>query len=150
MRSVGEAMAIGRNFHESLQKALCSLETGLTGLNDIEFEGLGQGDDKNVIRAALGTPAPGRILKVAQALRLGVPHDQVYGSCKIDPWFLNCLQDIIDAEARIRKHGLPASSRQLLGLKAMGFSDARLAELSGELMGTIRARRRKNRSRASL
>ena len=71
MKSVGEAMAIGRTFQESLQKALRSLETGLTGLDEIEIEGLGQGDDKNAIRAALGTPTPDRLLKVAQAMRLG-------------------------------------------------------------------------------
>ena len=98
MKSVGEAMAIGRTFPESLQKALRSMETGLTGLDDIAFEGLGQGDDKNVIRAALGTPSPDRLLKVAQALRLGVDHEQIYESCKIDPWFIEQLQDIVDCE----------------------------------------------------
>ncbi len=72
MKSVGEAMAIGRTFQESLQKALRSLETGLTGLDEIAIEGVGQGDDKNAIRAALGTPTPDRLLKVAQAMRLGV------------------------------------------------------------------------------
>ena len=72
MKSVGEAMAIGRTFAESLQKALRSLETGLTGLDEIAHRGLGQGDDKNVIRAALGTPTPDRLLMVAQALRHGV------------------------------------------------------------------------------
>ena len=82
MKSVGEVMAIGRTFAESLQKALRSLETGLTGLDDIELEGLGQGDDKNVIRAALGRPTPDRLLKVAQALRLGVDPAQVHASCK--------------------------------------------------------------------
>ena len=71
MKSVGEAMAIGRTFQESLQKALRSLETGLTGLDEITIDGLGQGDDKNAIRAALGTPTPDRLLKVAQAMRLG-------------------------------------------------------------------------------
>ena len=72
MKSVGEAMAIGRTFQESLQKALRSLETGLTGLDEIAIEGLGQGDDKNAIRAALGTPTPERLLQVAQAMRLGM------------------------------------------------------------------------------
>ena len=69
MKSVGEVMAIGRTFEESLQKALRSLETGLTGLDEIAIPGLGQGDDKNAIRAALGTPSPDGILKVAQAMR---------------------------------------------------------------------------------
>ena len=93
MKSVGEAMAIGRTFPESLQKALRSLETGLTGLDEIEIEGLGKGDDKNAIKAAIGTPTPDRLLKVAQALRLGVSHDEVHESCKIDRWFLEQLQD---------------------------------------------------------
>ena len=74
MKSVGEVMAIGRTFGESLQKALRSMETGLTGLDDVVFEGLGKGDDKNVLRAALAHPTPDRLLKVAQALRLGLDH----------------------------------------------------------------------------
>ncbi len=131
MKSVGEVMAIGRTFEESLQKALRSMETGLTGLDDYVLEGLGQGDDKNVIRAALGTPSPDRILKVAQALRLGVDHAQIYASCKIDPWFVARLQGIVDVEAKIRAHGLPDTTRAFRDLKAMGFSDTRLAYLSG-------------------
>ena len=131
MKSVGEAMAIGRTFAESLQKALRSLETGLTGLDDFTFEGLGQGDDKNVVREALGTPAPDRLLRVAQALRLGVRHDQIYDSCKIDPWFIRQIQEIVDAEERVRVHKLPKSAGQFRALKAMGFSDDRLATLAG-------------------
>ncbi len=131
MKSVGEAMAIGRTFAESLQKALRSLETGLTGLDDFTFEGLGQGDDKNVVREALGTPAPDRLLRVAQALRLGVSHDQIYDSCKIDPWFIRQIQEIVDAEERVRVHKLPKSAGQFRALKAMGFSDDRLATLAG-------------------
>src|ERR671927_885259 len=83
MKSVGECMAIGRTFAESLQKALRSLETGLTGLDEIDIEGLGKGDDRNAIKAAIGMRTPDRLLKVAQALRLGVGHDAVYDSCKI-------------------------------------------------------------------
>ncbi len=131
MKSVGEVMAIGRTFEESLQKALRSMETGLNGLDDYVLEGLGQGDDKNVIRAALGTPAPDRILKVAQALRLGFDHEQIYSSCRIDPWFVSRLQNIVDAEAKVRAHGLPGTERAFRELKAMGFSDARLARLAG-------------------
>ena len=130
MKSVGEVMAIGRTFAESLQKALRGLETGLSGLDDYAFEGLGAGDDKNVIRAGLGVPTPERLLKVAQAMRLGVDHEQIYASCKIDPWFLTRIQEIIDMEARVVAHGLPASAEQLRTLKAMGFSDARLAKLA--------------------
>jgi carbamoyl-phosphate synthase large subunit len=143
MKSVGEAMAIGRTFPESLQKALRSMETGLTGLDDITFEGLGQGDDKNVVRAALGTPSPDRLLKVAQALRLGFDIEQIYDSCKIDPWYLRQLQDIIDCEDRVRQHGLPQSAGQLRALKAMGFSDERLAKLAGVVASEVAALRRK-------
>ena len=132
MKSVGEAMAIGRTFPESLQKALRSLETGLTGLDEFPFEGLGQGDDKNVIREALGTPTPDRLLKVAQALRLGVDHEQIYDSCRIDPWFIRQLQDIVDTENRVREHGLPKSAAPFRALKAMGFSDERLATLTSQ------------------
>ncbi len=131
MKSVGEAMAIGRTFPESLQKALRSLETGLTGLDEFPFEGLGQGDDKNVIREALGSPTPDRLLKVAQALRLGVDHEQIYDSCRIDPWFIHQLQEIIDTEARVREHGLPTTAAPFRSLKAMGFADERLATLAG-------------------
>jgi carbamoyl-phosphate synthase large subunit len=131
MKSVGEAMAIGRTFKESLQKALRSMETGLTGLNDIVIEGLGEGDDKNAIRAALATPTPDRLLKVAQALRHGVTHDQIHASCRIDPWYIAQIQEIVDAEERVRQHGIPGDAFNMRALKAMGFSDARLAELAG-------------------
>jgi len=141
MKSVGEAMAIGRTFAESLQKALRSLETGLTGLDDFTFEGLGAGDDKNVIRAALGVPTPDRLLKVAQAMRLGIDHEQIHTSCRIDGWFLARIQEIVDAEARVRAHGLPDSEGQLRELKAMGFSDARLAKLAGLSEQQVRGRR---------
>nr|WP_321460264.1 carbamoyl-phosphate synthase large subunit [uncultured Cohaesibacter sp.] len=131
MKSVGEVMAIGRTFQESLQKALRGLETGLTGLNEVEIEGLDQGDDKNAIRAALAKATPDRLLKIAQAIRLGVSHEQIFETCKYDPWFLEQLQGIIDMEERVRAHGLPQDAYNLRKLKSMGFSDARLAELSG-------------------
>ncbi len=131
MKSVGEVMAIGRTFAESFQKALRGLETGLTGLNEIEIPGIGQGDDKNAIRAALGMATPDRILKVAQALRLGASHEQVHASCRIDPWFLERMQEIVDLEADVRRLGLPQTAGPLRDLKAMGFSDARLAEFAG-------------------
>ena len=131
MKSVGEVMAIGRTFAESLQKALRSMESGLTGLDDVDLEGLGQGDDKNVIRAALSTPAPDRLLKVAQALRLGFSEEQVHEFCKYDPWFISRIKEIIDLEERVRAHGLPQIASLLRGLKANGFSDERLAKLAG-------------------
>ena len=141
MKSVGEAMAIGRTFEESLQKALRSMETGLTGLDDIAIEGLDQGDDRNAIRAALGRPTPDRLLKVAQALRLGFSTEEVHASCSIDPWFLARLQSIVDTEKRVQAHGVPETASQLRMLKSMGFSDARLAKLAGVTEAAVSARR---------
>ncbi|MDO8423342.1 MAG: carbamoyl-phosphate synthase large subunit, partial [Parvibaculum sp.] len=142
MKSVGEAMAIGRTFQESLQKALRSLETGLTGLDDIAIPGLGEGDDNTAIRAALGRPTPDRILVIAQAMRLGMSHDQIHAACFYDPWFLEQMQGIIDAEAGVIANGLPKTKESLRALKAMGFSDARLAKLTGSDEESVRATRR--------
>ncbi len=142
MKSVGEAMAIGRTFQESLQKALRSLENGFTGLDEITIEGLGQGDDKNAVRAALGTPTPERLLKVAQAMRLGFSDQDIHGSCKIDPWFLGQIRGLVEMEEEIRAKGLPATSRALRRLKAMGFSDARLGKLTGLAEEAVTQRRR--------
>jgi carbamoyl-phosphate synthase large subunit len=130
MKSVGEAMAIGRTFQESLQKALRSLETGLTGLDEVAIPGLGQGDDKNALRAALGTPSPDGILKVAQAMRLGMTDAEIHTACKIDPWFLAEIRGIVEMEAEIKAKGLPARAGSFRRLKAMGFSDARLGKLT--------------------
>src|SRR5215203_2182929 len=142
MKSVGEAMAIGRCFAESLQKALRSLETGLMGLDEVEIEGLGKGDDKNAIRATLGTPTPDRLLKVAQALRLGFSNEDVYESCRIDRWFLEQLQAVVDLEGKIRADGLPGTPGAFRHLKSMGFSDARLAALAGRSEAEVKAQRR--------
>ena len=131
MKSVGEVMAIGRTFEESLQKALRGLETGLDGLDEIAIPGIGEGDDKNAIRAALGTPTPDRLLMVAQALRMGTSPEQVHQSCKIDPWFIARIEAIVQLETRIREHGLPQEAEMLRFLKSVGFSDARLAKLTG-------------------
>ncbi len=142
MKSVGEAMAIGATFQESLQKALRSLENGFTGLDELALEGLGQGDDKNAVRAALGTPTPERLLKVAQAMRLGFSDQDIHGSCKIDPWFLGQIRGLVETEAEIRAKGLPATAGALRRLKAMGFSDARLGKLTGIAAATVTQRRR--------
>src|SRR5690606_31024305 len=121
MKSVGEVMAIGRTFAESLQKALRGLETGLTGLDEIEIPGIEEGEDsKNAIRAAIGTPTPDRLRMVAQALRMGMSEADVHEACRIDPWFIAQFKAIIDTEARIREHGLPGDAENLRMLKAMG------------------------------
>ena len=130
MKSVGEAMAIGRTFAESLQKALRSLETGLTGLDEIEIEGLGKGDDLNAMRAAIGKPTPDRLLKVAQALRFGMSVADVHDVTKIDPWFLREIADIVALENKVRAFGLPRDAGNLRALKAAGFADGRLAALA--------------------
>ena len=137
MKSVGESMAIGRTFQESLQKALRSLETGLDGLDEIEIEGLGQGDDRNAIKAAIGTPTPDRLLQVAQAMRLGFSDEEIFDSCKIDPWLIEQLRGIVDMENKVRAHGLPTTPGAFRQLKSMGFSDKRLAALAGKNDGEV-------------
>src|SRR3982750_4692754 len=141
MKSVGEVMAIGRTFQESLQKALRGLETGLTGLDEIEIEGLGRDDDKNAIRAALGTPTPNRLLQVGQAMRLGWSDEEIFNSCKIDPWFLGEMGGIVDMEGKGRKNGLPPNGFGMRTLKAMGFSDARLAVIAETTEAEVTAKR---------
>jgi carbamoyl-phosphate synthase large subunit len=143
MKSVGEVMAIGRSFQESMQKALRGLETGLTGFNEVEIEGAGEGDDKNAIRAALGTPTPDRILKIAQAFRMGATVEQVFASCKYEPWFLRQIEEIVETEEKIRERGLPKDAANLTKLKSMGFSDKRLGELVGLSEDKVRAHRHK-------
>jgi carbamoyl-phosphate synthase large subunit len=143
MKSVGEVMAIGRTFQESLQKALRGLETGLTGLNEIAIPGAGEGDDKNAIRAALGTPTPDRLLKIAQAIRLGATVEQIHAACRYEPWFIREIEKIVHTEERIREHGLPGDPANFRALKAMGFSDRRLAELARTTEARVAARRRR-------
>jgi carbamoyl-phosphate synthase large subunit len=141
MKSVGEVMAIGRTFAESLQKALRGLETGLSGLDEVVIPGLGQGDDKNAIRAALGRPTPDRLLRCAQALRLGVSIEEIHNVAEIDPWFLRQLRGIVESESEVRARGLPDAAGPLRRLKAQGFSDARLAALTGTDEATVAALR---------
>ncbi len=148
MKSVGEVMAIGRTFQESLQKALRGLETGLTGLDEIEIPGIvpgdaGAGENRNAIRAALGTPTPDRLRMVAQAIRMGTTLEEVHQMCRIDPWFLEQIAGIIGTEARIREHGLPTDTENLRMLKSMGFSDARLASLTRREIAEVSALREK-------
>src|SRR5690349_4131033 len=127
MKSVGEAMAIGRSFQESVQKALRSMETGLTGFNEVALEK----DDKASILAALGKATPDRLLVIAEALRRGLSVDEIHAVSRFDPWFIRQLEGIVLAEKQIREQGLPKSPQALLRLKRKGFSDARLGELAG-------------------
>src|SRR3984885_5958473 len=110
MTSVGEAMAIGRSFAEALQKGLRSLETGLSGLDEIEAPGDGTAD---AFRAALSTPRPDRLLIAAQALRAGLSVEDIFDCCKFDPWFLRELERIIAAEAELASRGLPREAGAL-------------------------------------
>ena len=133
MKSVGEAMAIGRCFQEALQKGLRSMETDLTGLNEIEIEGAMVGGelDRDAVRAVLAERRPERIRYIAQAMRMGMPYDEIQRACGFDTWFLDQIKGIIDEEANIRAKGLPDNGFGMLRIKKMGFSDERLAELTG-------------------
>jgi carbamoyl-phosphate synthase large subunit len=141
MKSVGEAMAIGRNFAESLQKALRSMETGLTGLNQVEIPGAAEGKNRDAIRAALASPSPERLLVIAQAFRFGLTTAEIHAACRYDPWFLEQIEGIVRAEDRVREHGLPQDPEGLLDLKKLGFSDARLGELAGMPEADVMGRR---------
>ncbi len=143
MKSVGEVMAIGRTFQESIQKALRGLETGLSGFDEVEIEGLGEGDDKNAIRAALAQPTPDRLLKIAQALRHGTTVEQIFDACKYEPWFIRQIEEIVQTEKRIQNNGLPSDAQNLRKLKAMGFADKRLAKLAGTTEAKVAAHRKK-------
>ena len=142
MKSVGEAMAIGRTWPESLQKGLRSMETGLTGLNEVEIDGAGDGANTDAIRAALALPRPDRVLVIAQAFRCGLSVDEVQASCAYDRWFLDQIRHLVEVEKGVRENGLPGDAPGLLRLKMLGFSDERLAELSGETAAAVAGRRR--------
>jgi carbamoyl-phosphate synthase large subunit len=127
MKSVGEAMAIGRTFAESAQKALRSMETGLTGFDEQSGDELLSHDE---LRALLAKPKPDRILYVADALRAGMSVADIHAACKFDPWFIERIAEIVAAEAEVKTQGLPKDATGLWRLKRMGFSDARLAKLA--------------------
>ena len=135
MKSVGESMAMGRSFCESLQKALRSLETGLTGLNDTGVQ------DGEVVKSLLTRATPDRLLQVAQALRLGVSIEEIHTLSKFDPWFIRQLQKITDAEAWVKKHGVPTDAPSLRAIKQLGFSDKQLAALAGSNEEAVRKAR---------
>jgi carbamoyl-phosphate synthase large subunit len=139
MKSVGEAMAIGRGFPEALQKGLRSMETGLSGLDPVEPPGDGGAD---AFRAALSSPTPDRLLIAAQALRAGLSVEDIHATTKFDPWFLRELERIVVAERDVAAFGLPHEPGALRRLKALGFSDQRLAELTSTTtaqVGRLRA-----------
>ncbi|HTI02775.1 MAG TPA: carbamoyl-phosphate synthase large subunit [Acidisoma sp.] len=140
MKSVGEAMAIGRSFAEALQKGLRSMETGFSGLDEIEAPGDGTAE---AFRAALSEPRPDRLLMAAQAIRAGLSLEDIHECCKFDPWFLGELKRIVDAEAPVRTGGLPQTALGLRRLKALGFSDKQLARLSGQSEAAVSGLREK-------
>ncbi|WP_339871642.1 carbamoyl-phosphate synthase large subunit [uncultured Brevundimonas sp.] len=186
MKSVGEVMAIGRTFQESMQKALRGLETGLNGFNEIEIDGVAGAEDDAGARAAvlraLGQPTPDRILVIAQAFRHGLSVEEIHAACSYEPWFLRQIADIVREEGHLRVKGLPGlhpstasrspsplrgeetgrpavsslsrsdgegdpegvegNRREFRRLKAKGFSDARLAQLTGTTESEVRALRR--------
>ena len=138
MKSVGEAMAIGRSFAEALQKGLRSMETGLAGLDPVEPPGDGGAD---AYRAALSQPKPDRLLMAAQALRDGVSVEDVCAAARFDPWFVRQLAQVVDAERAVARDGLPGEATALRRLKALGFADSRLAALSGRPEAEVAALR---------
>jgi carbamoyl-phosphate synthase large subunit len=138
MKSVGEAMAIGRTIHESLQKALASLETGLTGFDEIAIAGA---PDPAAITKALAVQSPDRLRLIAQAMRHGLDDDSIHAVTRVDPWFLARIREIVAAEEALRRDGLPVTETGLRRLKAMGFTDARLARLTGRDEAQLRRAR---------
>jgi carbamoyl-phosphate synthase large subunit len=136
MKSVGEAMSVGRSFAEAVQKALRSMETGLTGFDDVDIA------DAGAARVELARPTPDRLLTIAQAFRLGLTVEEVAAACRYDPWFLREVQKIVAAEAEVKAKGLPTNEDAFLRLKQMGFSDARLATLAGLTEAEVGDKRR--------
>ncbi|WP_303793504.1 carbamoyl-phosphate synthase large subunit [Sandarakinorhabdus limnophila] len=142
MKSVGEVMAIGRNWQESAQKALRGLETGLTGFDELEHLA---GATIEEIEAALSRPTPDRLLVAADALRAGMSVDRIHQIAKFDLWFLRQMQELVQEEAKVKANGLPTSADGFRHLKSLGFSDARLAKLAGTSEAEVsRARRALN------
>ncbi len=138
MKSVGEAMAIGRTIHESLQKALASMETGLTGFDEVEIEGA---PEKSAVIKAISKQTPDRMRTIAQAMRHGLTNDEIHGVTKFDPWFLDRIREIVEAEEQVRQNGLPTATADMRRLKMMGFTDARLAKLTGFTEADVRKSR---------
>ena len=141
MKSVGEAMAVGRSFEESLQKALRSMETGLTGLDEVPMPDQDEALGGDPVRGWLGEFVPFRILRIAQAMRSGMSVDELAAITGWDSWFLSRIEAILDAEAMLAEEGLPTDAATLQSLKSMGFSDARMAKLTGKTRCAVTAAR---------
>ena len=139
MKSVGETMAIGRTIHESLQKALASMESGLTGFDEVEIDGA---PEKSAIIAAISKQTPDRMRTIAQAMRHGMSNDEIHAVTMFDPWFLERIREIVEAEQRVIDNGLPSDAAGLRELKMLGFTDARLAKLTGFKESDVRRARR--------
>ena len=157
MKSVGEAMAIGRSFHESVQKALASMETGLTGFDEVDIDGM-PSDDQMVLRDGilvgktleiqtvvdkaltreLAIQSPDRMRVIAHSMRYGFSDDEINDITRFDPWFLARIREIIDAETIVKANGLPEDELGIRRLKMMGFTDGRLAILTGRSETDIR------------
>jgi carbamoyl-phosphate synthase large subunit len=125
MKSVGEAMGIGRCFAESLQKALRSLEAGLSGLDEVLIVAEDAEQRAKIITEKMKIAVPNRILLIAQAMREGISLEKIHEVTFYDLWFLEQMKMIIDAESEVRKHGLPRDFNAMLALKKMGFADKR-------------------------
>ena len=147
MKSVGEAMAIGRTIHESLQKALASMESGLTGFDEVDIPGLDSdlpadaAQNEAALIAAISKQTPDRMRTIAQAMRHGMSDVDIHGVTMFDPWFLARIREIVDAEAEVRKDGLPLTEDGMRKLKMMGFTDARLGTLTGREEDNVRRAR---------
>ncbi|WP_448326836.1 carbamoyl-phosphate synthase large subunit [Sulfitobacter sp. M13] len=147
MKSVGEAMAIGRTIHESLQKALASMESGLTGFDEVDIPGLDSdlpadaAQNEAALIAAISKQTPDRMRTIAQAMRHGMSDVDIHGVTMFDPWFLARIREIVDAEAEVRKDGLPLTEYGMRKLKMMGFTDARLGTLTGREEDNVRRAR---------
>ena len=157
MKSVGEAMAIGRSFHESVQKALASMETGLTGFDEVDIDGM-PSDDQLVLRDGilvgktleiqtvvdkaltreLAIQSPDRMRVIAHSMRYGFSDDEINDITRFDPWFLARIREIIEAETIVKANGLPEDELGIRRLKMMGFTDGRLAILTGRSETDIR------------
>ena len=135
MKSVGEVMAIGRTFQESLQKALRGLETGHNGLNET-------GADGEALRHEIAVPGPERIFYLADGIRSGMTDEELHELSAIDPWFLHQVREIVETEDKLRGVSLDSLTKaDMLFLKRKGFSDARLAQLTGATQAEVRTAR---------